>query len=101
VTSLTPELEARFVELEVRLDTLISLLDEAEETFWRRYLARAMTDVRERRLTGVTYVLGCYGGEETFSDLTLGAQSLDARLAHLRTSIFGIANAIAASAARR
>jgi hypothetical protein len=36
--SLTPELEARFVELEVRLDTLIALLDEAQETFWRRFL---------------------------------------------------------------
>jgi hypothetical protein len=101
VTSLTPELEARFIELEVRLDTLISLLDEAEETFWRRYLARAINDVRERRLTGVTYVLGCYGGEETFSDLTLGTQALDARLVQLRTSIFAIADAIASSAARR
>jgi len=101
VTSITPELEARFVELEVRLDTLIALFEEAGETFWHRYLARALIDVRERRLTGVTYVLGCYGGEDTFSDLTLGAPALDRRLVQLRSSIFTIADAIASSAARR
>jgi hypothetical protein len=101
MTALTPELEARFVELEVRLEALIALLAGAGETFWRRYLARGLGDVRQRRLTGVTQVLGCYGGEDTFSDLRLGAAETDRRLAHLRTSVFEVANGIAARAATR
>jgi hypothetical protein len=101
MTALAPELEARFIELEVRLEALLHLLDEGGETFWQRYLDRALAEVRERRLTGVTYVLGCYGGEATFSDLTLDEPALDRRLTHLRTTVFTLANALAAGAAQR
>jgi len=100
VTSITPELEARFVELEVRLDTLIALFEEAGETFWHRYLTRALVDVRERRLTA-SRTCWLLRREDTFSDLSLGAPALDRRLVQLRSSIFTIADAIASSAARR
>jgi len=99
VSTLPTELEARFVELEVRLEELIGLLEAADETFWLRFMSRGLREVRERRLAGVTYVLGCYGGESTFSDATLGRADLDRRLAHLRTSIFEVANHIAARSA--
>ncbi|NJN51795.1 MAG: hypothetical protein HC809_08475 [Gammaproteobacteria bacterium] len=96
---LDPVMEARFIELEVRLDELMALLDRVGERFWRRMIGRYLPEVRARRLTGVTGVLGCFGGQDTFSDLTVG-YDLDARrLAALRTAIFDVANGIAADSA--
>lgn len=96
---LDPILEARFVELEVRLEELIALLTRVDERFWRRMFERCMPEVRARRLTGVTAVLGCFGGEDTFSDLTVGAELDARRLIKLRTAIFDVANGIAADCA--
>ena len=99
-------LERDFAVLEKDLQALLSLLEEAEETFWRNTLARGMRQVRDQKLAGATYVLGCYGGVETFSDLVIGRnfedseplrfRNLNARLSNLRTRTFDSANAIAA-----
>jgi hypothetical protein len=99
-------LEKEFATLETDLQALLGLLEEAEETFWRKTLARGMRQVQEQKLAGATYILGCYGGVETFSDLVIGQKfeaneplrfrNLNARLSHLRTRTFDSANAIAA-----
>jgi hypothetical protein len=99
-------LEREFAALETDLQALLGLLEEAEESFWRNTLARGMRQVREQKLAGATYILGCYGGIETFSDLVIGRKfevseplrfkNLNARLSHLRTRTFDSANAIAA-----
>jgi len=66
--------------------------------------SRGLAQVRENRLSGATFILGCFGGAETFSDLVIGRQfetsdplkfrNLNARLSHLRTRTFESANAI-------
>ena len=99
-------LEDEFATLAADVRALVSLLDEAEETFWSNTLARGLRQIEARRLAGATYVLGCYGGVDTFSDLVIGAQwsrsdplryrNLNARLGHLRTRTFESANAITA-----
>lgn len=99
-------LEAEFATLEADVKALIGLLTEAEETFWCNTLARGLRQIEAHRLSGVTYVLGCYGGENTFSDLVIGKQwarseplkyrNLNARLGHLRNRTFDSANAITA-----
>lgn len=99
-------LEAEFAALEADVQALVGLLEEAEETFWANTLARGLRQVQAHRLAGVTYVLGCYGGEHTFSDLVIGQRfsrsqplkyrNLNARLSHLRTRAFESANAITA-----
>jgi hypothetical protein len=98
------ELEAQFAQLARDLEALIGLLEEADERFWVPYLRRGLLQVREHKLGGATFVLGCFGGEETFSDLTIGSQwqtadplayrNLNARLGTLRTRVFESANAI-------
>ena len=99
-------LAAEFDVLEKDLLALLGLLEEAEERFWHNTLARGLRQVRDRKLAGATYILGCYGGQETFSDLVIGARfseseplryrNLNARLVELRTRTFESANAIAA-----
>jgi hypothetical protein len=99
-------LEAEFAELESDLMALLGLLEEADESFWRNTLARGLRQIREQKLAGATYVLGCFGGQDTFSDLVIGQsysssepiryRNLNARLTHLRTRTFESANAIAA-----
>jgi hypothetical protein len=98
-------LNAEFNRLEEHLNRLIALLDEDGETFWSGYLRRGLAQVKAHRLSGATFVLGCFGGQDTFSDLTLGEQwaseeplrvkNLNERLTHLRTEVFQSANNIA------
>ncbi|MFU8817615.1 MAG: hypothetical protein ACNA7W_19895 [Pseudomonadales bacterium] len=98
------ELDRQFEELAERVSQLIGLLEESEDPFWIPYLKRGLTQIRENRLSGATFILGCYGGEETFSDLVIGRRfegsdplrfrNLNARLSHLRTQTFESANAI-------
>ena len=98
-------LDAEFSTLVDDVRTLVSLLDEAGETFWVDTLTRGLAQVEERRLSGVTFVLGCYGGQDSFSDLVIGErwqranplkyQNLNARLQHLRTRTFESAKVIA------
>jgi len=100
------QLEIQFTILARDLTELIALLEEADETFWIPYLNRALRQVREHKLAGATFVLGCFGGEDTFSDLVIGRQweateplraaNLNARLGTLRTRVFDSANAITA-----
>jgi len=66
--------------------------------------------VREKKLAGATYVLGCYGGEDTFSDLVVYPELINSdpqqhhvlnnRLGRLRDTIFMVANDIAAASAQ-
>lgn len=99
-------LDDEFAALEADVRALVGLLQEAEETFWRNTIARGLRQIQEHKLAGATYILGCFGGEDTFSDLVIGDQysrseplryrNLNARLMHLRTRMFESANAIAA-----
>lgn len=98
------DLDREFTELGDNVSQLIGLLEESEDAFWIPYLRRGLNQVRENRLSGATFILGCYGGMETFSDLVIGQRfehsdplkfrNLNARLAHLRTRTFDSANAI-------
>ena len=100
------DLEAEFRMLERNVEELIALLQEEDERFWSSYLRRGLVQVAENRLSGVTFILGCYGGHETFSDFQLGERwreeeplrhrNLNARLHGLRTAVFESANAITA-----
>jgi hypothetical protein len=97
-------LQDQFDTLSDGLERLIGLLEEADERFWIPYLRRGQRQVDERKLGGATFVLGCYGGEDTFSDLVIGRhwetqdplrfRNLNARLNVLRTEVFHAANAI-------
>ncbi|MEZ5560960.1 MAG: hypothetical protein R3E86_20765 [Pseudomonadales bacterium] len=97
-------LEQQFDDLDDSVSQLIALLEEADERFWVPYLRRGLTQVRQHRLSGATFILGCYGGEDTFSDVVIGRaiagadplrfRNLNARLDHLRTRTFESANAI-------
>ena len=99
-------LDQEFATLEADLEALLGLLREAEETFWVNTLARGLRQIQANELGGATYILGCYGGQDTFSDLVIGERwseseplryrNLNARLTHLRTKTFESANAIAA-----
>ena len=98
------ELDRQFEALGDNVARLIALLEESGDPFWIPYLQRGLAQVREHRLSGATFVLGCYGGADTFSDLVIGRRyerteplvfkNLNARLAHLRTATFESANAI-------
>lgn len=100
-----PPLTEEFELLHAHVQALIGLLEEAEETFWAAYLRRGLRLVEARKLAGATAVLGCYGGEDTLSDLVIGRRweaddplrfrNLNARLSHLRNETFAAANAIA------
>jgi hypothetical protein len=99
-------LEAEFATLAADVRELVGLLQEADETFWSNTLSRGLRQIESRKLAGATYILGCFGGVDTFSDLVIGQQwsrsdplryrNLNARLGHLRTRTFESANAIAA-----
>ncbi len=98
------ELDRQFDQLGDQVAQLIALLEESGDRFWIPYLKRGLIDIRARKLAGATFVLGCYGGVETFSDLVIGREleqtdplgfrNLNARLSHLRTATFDSANAI-------
>ena len=100
--SLALDMDERFRALEANLQELIDLLSIANELFWLRFMRQGLTQVKERRLSGATYVLGCYGGAETFSDLVLAGSSAatNQRLVELRNEIYALANAIAAASAQ-
>jgi hypothetical protein len=98
------DLDAQFQALGDSVSQLIGLLEESDDLFWVPYLKRGLIQIRQNRLSGATFILGCYGGEETFSDLVIGRRferadplrfrNLNARLSHLRTQTFEAANAI-------
>ena len=98
-------LSAEFERLDRLVQELTSLLDEADETFWRKYLERGIPNIQAHRLAGATFVLGCYTGEGSFSDLKIGIEleeaeplkfrNLNARLHGLRTEVFTSASRIA------
>jgi alpha-D-ribose 1-methylphosphonate 5-triphosphate synthase subunit PhnG len=100
--SLTLDMDERFRALEADLQELIDLLNVANDTFWLRFMRQGLVQVKARRLSGATYVLGCYGGAETFSDLELpgSGAATNQRLIELRNEIYALANAIAAASAQ-
>jgi hypothetical protein len=99
-------LDDEFATLAADVRALIGLLTEAEEVFWANAFKRGLPLVEAHKLAGATGILGCYGGENTFSDLVIGQRwvgseplkyrNLNARLGHLRTRAFESANIIAA-----
>jgi hypothetical protein len=95
-------MDERFRTLEADLLQLINLLSGANETFWLRFMRQGLSQVQARRLSGATYVLGCYGGADTFSDLILIGTDAAAntRLVELRNRIYEIADAIASASAQ-
>ncbi len=99
-------LSEEFAALEDAVKQLIALLEEANEGFWVAYLTRALKQIQANRLSGATFVLGCFGGQNTLSDLVIGTaieqsdplrfRNQNARLTHLRTRVFETANSITA-----
>ena len=65
-------LSEEFAALEDAVKQLIALLDEVDEGFWISYLRRALPQIQANRLSGATFVLGCFGGQNTLSDLVIG-----------------------------
>lgn len=100
------DLDQEFRALERSVEELVALLQEEDETFWSECLRRGLRQLADNRLSGVTFILGCYGGVETFSDFHLGERwrvndplryrNLNARLTLLRTRAFDAANVITA-----
>ena len=98
-------LAEQFNTLAHLLRQTISLLEESEERFWLAYLKRGLKKIDEGHLAGATFILGCYGGQDTFSDVIIGRhweqdaplrfQNANARLQSLRNDIFESASAIA------
>jgi hypothetical protein len=98
------ELDRQFEQLGDSVSQIIALLHESGDGFWIPYLERGLAQVRQNRLSGATFILGCYGGEETFSDLVIGRRfedkdplvfrNLNSRLSELRSRAFEDANAI-------
>lgn len=94
-----------FRNLENLVTQLLGLLAEAEDNFWPAYFRRGLSRIQRHELAGATFVLGCYNGMDTFSDLVVGKQwqtsdpvryrNLNARLTDLRTRVFQSANQIA------
>ena len=97
-------LDDEFAELERAVERLLALLGETDERFWSSYLERGLRQVRQHRLSGATYVLGCFGGQDTLSDLIIAKdlehseplryRNQNARLGELRTAVFDAANVI-------
>jgi hypothetical protein len=98
-------LAEQFDTLAHLLRQTISLLEESEERFWIGYLQRGLKQVDDHHLAGATFILGCFGGQDTFSDVVIArhwqqAQPLqfenaNARLHRLRNDILSTASAIA------
>jgi hypothetical protein len=98
-------LAAEFENLEHLTSQLVGLLLEVDETFWHKYLERAIPKLKRYELAGATYILGCFSGEGSFSDLTIANRAdnadplqqinLSARLNQLRTAVFKSAKRIA------
>ena len=98
-------LAEEFENLAHLLRQTISLLEETDEHFWISYFKRGLRQVDDRRLSGATFILGCYGGMDTFSDVVIAQhweqeaplrfKNANARLSTLRDDIFEAANAIA------
>jgi len=98
-------LAEQFDTLALLLRQTISLLEESDERFWVAYLQRGLRQVDEHRLSGATFVLGCYGGQDTFSDVVIARhwehdaplqfKNANARLKRLRDDIFASASIIA------
>ncbi|HCD28673.1 MAG TPA: hypothetical protein DER02_14205 [Gammaproteobacteria bacterium] len=103
---LITDLNSQFIELGQRARELASLLAEAEEKYWVLCIDRALPRVDANELAGATLILGCFGGMDTLSDLTIGKgfeaqdpvryRNLNARLNHVRTETFEAARRIAA-----
>jgi hypothetical protein len=100
------DMQAATIELEVRLDALIELLEEAEERYWVLFLRRARERIRGNQLTGVTQVISCYQGTGTLSDLQPTSKRgtpehlFAARWLKLRDSVFRSADQLLSSVAR-
>ena len=98
-------LSREFTHPQMLLSNTIGLLEESGDTFWCAFLKRALVQVQENRLSGATMVLGCYNGQDSFSDLVIGEHirqtdelayaNLNQRLQHLRNEVFQSASAIA------
>ena len=102
---MTVSLADQFDSLAHKIRQVISLLEESDDRFWIAFLKRGLRQVNEHRLSGATFILGCYGGEDTFSDVVIGSQwedseplqyrNANARLKILRDGMFVAADAIA------
>ena len=78
-------LKQEFDELERAVRETIGLLEEIDgQKYWLIMFRRALLSIEARELSGATSVLSCFGGEDTFSDLTLEQTFKDNESLHLR-----------------
>ena len=98
-------LTEEFDRLATAASSLISLLQDNNEPYWASQLQRGLAQIQSKQLSGATFVLGCYGGTGTLSDLMIASDTagsnpgkfaeLNAQLTELRTQVFESANQIA------
>lgn len=92
-------------DLTADLDSLIDLLNHADEQHWSRWFRAARQDVANRDAHGLIRILEAYGGMGSFKDLVIHPQNGDAispdeigpvneRLDALRTRIYRVAHGL-------
>ncbi len=54
------------------LRELIELLDADNETHWRGWMAKALSDLEANKLRGAQHLKDAYGGMGSFNDLVIG-----------------------------
>jgi hypothetical protein len=90
---------------------MIELLDADNETHWRGWMAKALSDLEANKLRGAQHLKGAYGGMGSFNDLIIGqrmegdrfvwapnAKSANDQLDALRSQAYGLAKEILNSA---
>jgi hypothetical protein len=63
------------------LGEIAAVLEADGETHWRTWAITARSRLQDSDFSGITYVLGAYGGMGSFSDLVVGQTSQDGKLA--------------------
>lgn len=54
------------------LQSLIDLLQRDHETYWSKWMSVSKSRIEASDFSGVTHLLGAYGGMGSFNDLILG-----------------------------
>ncbi|WP_236790627.1 DUF4911 domain-containing protein [Amycolatopsis sp. GM8] len=89
--------------LNADLDSLLVLLDDADEQHWSRWFRAARRDLSNRDAYGLRRILQAYGGMGSFNDLVIHprnghtispdeARQVNERLDTLRTQIYRVAH---------
>ena len=87
------------------LDQTIGLLDRCKEAHWSRWLDNVRKQIESRDFSGITALLGAFGGMGSFNDLVIhprnghniedeAVAAVNEKLDGLRGSVFEVADEI-------